>query len=85
MTIGFLFARPGNCLPEGRRDTGDDRIIGLSLIYAAEIPTNLFGWDIGHWWAYCSVLTGIRLMYCTYAATVNFAPGVKAWIGVLSP
>jgi hypothetical protein len=48
MAIGFLFVRPGNCLPEGRRHTGDDRIIGLSLIYAAEIPTNLFGWDVGH-------------------------------------
>jgi hypothetical protein len=25
-------------------------------------------------------LTGIWLMYCTYAATVNFALGEKAWI-----
>lgn len=22
--------------------------VGISLIYATEIPTNLFGWDVGH-------------------------------------
>jgi hypothetical protein len=55
--------------------------VGLSLIYATEIPTNLMGWERGHRLVgLLQCLTGIWLMYCTYAATVNFALGEKAWI-----
>jgi hypothetical protein len=55
--------------------------VGLSLIYATEIPTNLMGWERGHRIVgLLQFLTGIWLMYCTYAATVNFALGEKAWI-----
>ena len=55
--------------------------VGLSLIYATEIPTNLMGWKRGHRLVgLLQLLTGIWLMYCTYAATVNFALGEKAWI-----
>ena len=48
--------------------------VGLSLIYATEIPTNLFGWHTGRQVVgLLQCLTGIWLMYCTYAETVNFA------------
>ncbi|MGH9356667.1 MAG: hypothetical protein ACRD10_11105 [Terriglobia bacterium] len=55
--------------------------VGLALIYASEIPTRLGGWTagvrlVGFW----QFLTGIWLMYCTYAVTVNLALGYKAWI-----
>ena len=55
--------------------------IGLSLIYATEIPARLGGWTagarlVGLW----QFLTGIWLMYCTYAVTVNLALGSKAWV-----
>lgn len=55
--------------------------IGLALIYATEIPTRLGGWAaglrlVGLW----QFLTGIWLMYCTYAVTVNLALGYKAWV-----
>jgi len=55
--------------------------VGLSLIYATEIPTYLLSWERGHRIVgLFQCLTGIWLMYCTYAATVNFALGEKAWI-----
>ena len=55
--------------------------VGFSLIYATEIPTNLLGWDRGHRLVgLFQCLAGIWLMYCTYAATVNFVLGEKAWI-----
>jgi len=55
--------------------------IGLALIYATEIPTRLGGWAsgarlVGLW----QFLTGIWLMYCTYAVTVNLALGYKVWV-----
>ncbi|MGH9357875.1 MAG: hypothetical protein ACRD1O_01715 [Terriglobia bacterium] len=55
--------------------------IGLALIYVSEIPTRLGGWTagarlVGLW----QLLTGIWLMYCTYAITVNLSLGYKAWI-----
>jgi hypothetical protein len=47
--------------------------VSLSLIYATEIPTCLLGWERGHRVVgLFQCLTGIWLMYCTYAATVNF-------------
>jgi hypothetical protein len=55
--------------------------VGLSLIYATEISTYLLSWERGHRVVgLFQCLTGIWLMYCTYAATVNFALGEKAWI-----
>jgi hypothetical protein len=55
--------------------------IGLTLIYAAEIPTRLFSWRPGgRLVGLFQVVTGIWLMYCTYAITVNLACGGKAWI-----
>jgi hypothetical protein len=83
MAIGFLFL---SVLGTGVfLKSGDIPVmivfIGLSLIYATEIPTNLFGWGAGHRLVgLLQCLTAIWLMYCTYAATVNFALGVKAWI-----
>ena len=83
MAIGFLFL---SVLGAGVfLKAGDIPVmivfVGLSLIYATEIPTNLFGWNTGHRVVgFLQCLTGIWLMYCTYAATVNFALGVKAWI-----
>jgi hypothetical protein len=55
--------------------------VGLTLIYAIEVPTRLLSWRsatqlIGLF----QFLTGIWLMYCTYAVTVNLALGAKAWI-----
>jgi hypothetical protein len=55
--------------------------VGLSLIYAAEIPTRLLSWDSGgRITGLFQFVTGIWLMYCTYAITVNLALGAKAWI-----
>jgi len=55
--------------------------VGLALIYASEIPTRLFSWGPGaRLVGFFQFLTGIWLMYCTYAITVNLALGAKAWI-----
>jgi hypothetical protein len=55
--------------------------VGLTLIYAAEIPTRLSGWNLGsRLIGLFQVLTGLWLMYCTYAITVDLALGAKAWI-----
>lgn len=55
--------------------------IGLALIYASEIPARLFSWGPGtRLVGFFQFLTGIWLMYCTYAITVNLALGAKAWI-----
>jgi hypothetical protein len=83
MAIGFLFLSLLGTFVFLK--TGDIPVmivfVGLSLIYATEIPTNLMGWERGHRLVgLLQCLTGIWLMYCTYAATVNFALGEKAWI-----
>ncbi|HVB97905.1 MAG TPA: hypothetical protein VNJ12_01045 [Candidatus Dormibacteraeota bacterium] len=55
--------------------------VGLSLIYAAEIPTRLFSWRPGaRLVGLLQLATGIWLMYCTYAITVDLALGAKVWI-----
>ncbi len=55
--------------------------VGLTLIYATEIPTRLFSWRPGgRLVGFFQLVTGIWLMYCTYAITVNLALGGKAWI-----
>ena len=53
-------------------------IIGLTLIYLVEIPERLAGWNGGlQLVALLQCLTGIRLKYGTWAATVNLALGCK--------
>jgi hypothetical protein len=55
--------------------------VGLTLIYAMEIPTRLFSWSPGgRLVGLFQFVTGIWLLYCTYAITVNQALGAKAWI-----
>ena len=55
--------------------------VGLTLIYAAEIPTRLFSWSSGsRFVGLFQFVTGIWLLYCTYAITVNQALGAKTWI-----
>ncbi len=55
--------------------------IGLVLVYAAEIPTRLFLWHPGlRLIGFFQLITGLWLLYCTYAITVNVALGYKAWI-----
>ena len=54
--------------------------MGLSLIYAVEIPTRLFSWRRGGRVIGLQLMTGIWLTYCTYAITVDLALGAKAWI-----
>jgi hypothetical protein len=55
--------------------------VGLTLIYAAEIPTRLFVWNPGiRIVGLFQLLTGLWLLYCTYAITVDVALGAKAWI-----
>jgi hypothetical protein len=55
--------------------------VGLTLIYAVEIPTRLFAWSSGgRLVGLFQVVTGIWLMYCTYAMTVDLALGAKAWV-----
>jgi hypothetical protein len=55
--------------------------IGLTLIYATEIPTRLLFWNRGlRVVGLLQVITGFWLMYCRYAMTIDLALGVKAWI-----
>ena len=55
--------------------------VGLTLIYATEIPTRLFSWSPGsRLTGLFQFVTGIWLLYCTYAITVNQTLGAKAWI-----
>ena len=55
--------------------------VGLTLIYATEIPTRLFSWSPGgRLTGLFQFVTGIWLLYCTYAITVNQALGAKTWI-----
>jgi hypothetical protein len=44
-------------------------------------PTRLFSWSAGSRLAgLFQFVTGIWLMYCTYAITVDLALGAKAWV-----
>src|ERR1700726_5133286 len=44
--------------------------VGLTLIYAVEVPTRLLGWNLGsRLIGLFQILTGLWLMYCTYAIT----------------
>ena len=55
--------------------------VGLTFIYAIEVPTRLLGWNLGNRLiGLFQVLTAIWLMYCTYAITTDLALGAKAWI-----
>lgn len=55
--------------------------VGLTLIYTVEIPTRLFSWNTGgRIVGLLQLVTGVWLMYCTYAITVNLALGAKAWV-----
>jgi len=55
--------------------------VALTLIYAFEIPTRLFSWRSGaRLVGLLQFVTGIWLMYCTYAITVDLAFGAKAWM-----
>ena len=55
--------------------------VGLTLIYATEVPTRLLSWNSGlRLIGLLQFVTGVWLMYCTYAMTVNLALGAKAWI-----
>src|SRR6201996_8192345 len=48
--------------------------VGLTLIYAIEVPTRLLGWNLGsRLIGLFQVLIGLWLMYCTYAITVDLA------------
>jgi hypothetical protein len=55
--------------------------IGLTLIYLVEVPTRLAGWTGGaRVGALLQCVTGVWLMYCAWAVTVNLALGYKLWI-----
>jgi|ERR1700733_3494025 len=55
--------------------------VGLTLIYATEIPTRFLSWNLGgRVTGLFQFVTGVWLMYCTYAMTVNLTLGAKAWI-----
>ena len=55
--------------------------VGLTLIYATEVPTRLLSWNFGNRIiGLFQLITGVWLMYCTYAMTVDLALGAKAWI-----
>jgi hypothetical protein len=55
--------------------------VGLTLIYAIEIPTRLLSWNFGgRLVGLLQFITGIWLMYCTYAMTVDLALGARAWV-----
>ena len=83
MAIAFLFLSILGVDVFGR--AGDIPVmlifVGLTLIYVVEIPTRLLGWNLGsRLIGLFQVLTGLWLMYCTYAITVDLALGAKAWI-----
>jgi hypothetical protein len=55
--------------------------IGLSLIYLTEAPTRFGVFPagarlVGVW----QLLTGIWLMYLTFAVTLNFSNGLHLWV-----
>ena len=83
MAVAFLFL---SLLGVGVfRRSGDIPVliifVGLTLIYALEIPTCLLSWQTGvRAIGLLQVITGIWLMYCTYAITVNLALGATAWV-----
>jgi hypothetical protein len=83
MAIAYLFISVLGAYVFGR--AGDVPVmiifIGLTLIYLVEVPTRLAGWTTGgRLVALFQCLTGIWLMYCTWAVTVNTALGYKFWI-----
>ena len=50
--------------------------VGLTLIYAIEIPAGLLSWNLGgRLVGLVQFVTGIWLMYCMYVMT-----GAKAWV-----
>jgi hypothetical protein len=83
MAIAFLFISILGADVFGR--AGDIPVmiifIGLTLIYAAEIPARLLSWEAGaRLVGFFQFVTGIWLMYCTYAITVDLALGARAWV-----
>jgi len=83
MAIAYLFVSALGTYVFGK--AGDVPVmiifIGLTLIYLVEAPTRLAGWNPGsRIVALLQCLTGIWLMYCTWAVTVNLALGYKLWI-----
>src|SRR6202051_3962337 len=55
--------------------------VGLTLIYAVEIPTRLLSGSPGTTLiGILQVVPGVWLMYSTYAITVDLALGAKAWV-----
>lgn len=55
--------------------------VGLSLIYASEILTHFLSWSPGaRLVGLFQFLTGIWLLYCTYAITVDVSLGAHAWV-----
>jgi hypothetical protein len=83
MAIAFLFLSILGVYVFGK--AGDIPVmilfVGLTLVYLTEIPTRLFSWTGGGpLVGLFQFVTGIWLLYCTYAITVNQALGAKAWI-----
>ncbi len=83
MAIAFLFISILGAEVFGR--AGDIPVmiifIGLTLIYAIEIPARLFSWEPGvRLVGFFQLVTGIWLMYCTYAITVDLALGATMWV-----
>jgi hypothetical protein len=83
MTIPFLFMSVLGAYVFAR--AGDTPVmmvfVGLTLVYATELPVRFASWRagsqlVGLW----QCLTGVWLMYCTWAITVNLALGYKAWV-----
>lgn len=78
MAIGFLLLSILGAIVFG--DAGNYPVmilfIGLALIYASEIPTRFEVWPAGHrvvgFW---QVVTGVWLMYLTYAEVAELALG----------
>ena len=55
--------------------------VGLTLIYAIEIPTRLLSRNSGGGLVgLFQFIAGIWLMYCTYALTVSLELGAKTWV-----
>jgi hypothetical protein len=82
MAIAYLFVSVLGAYVFGK--AGDVPVmiifIGLTLIYLVEVPTRLTAWNGSRLVGLLQCLTGIWLMYCTWAVTVNLALGYKFWI-----
>ncbi len=69
------------CLPACRRPPGDGHLCRPDFDLCHRSSTRFFSWTLGlRLIGLFQFATGVWLMYCTYAMTVDLALGAKVWI-----